>query len=409
MSHSSPIDPNTKFGKNVRLSHYAVIEENCEIGDNTFIGNFVVIKPNTKIGKDCVIGHNTVIEGDCQVGDRVLIHAHCHIDRFASIEDDVFIAAGFLGSNTAKIKHGRNYPLVMVGYTIKRAARIAIGVLVLPGVTIGENALVGAGAVVTKDVPPLTKVMGVPAKIKEKVKGKEILMKVVAMIYTHNRPFILPATIHHLKQQTYPVADIVIVGSCEVDEKVAGDNGCIYVNAPNNPLGAKAQTGLEQVRELNPDILLIDGDDDWLSPNWCEFFLPYLKDFGIVGSSVFHMLKVRSGKPLELAVPVYKGTLGQGRMWSRKALDLVEWKVWPNHITGGLDGHSQRSLISRGGKMYCHKGEEAKVLGIKGWWGMKDPYDHLKRRDKPALIDNPEAWLKTHFPYFFEWKKEHNV
>lgn len=171
----SPIHPEVKFGKKVQLSHYVVIEKSCEIGDETFIGNFCVLRKGTKIGKHCVIGHGTVFEGDCQVGNRVLIHSQCHITKKVIIEDDVFIAPMFVGANTPKIKHGRNYPLVLKPYRIKRAARIGIGVVVLPGVVIGENVLVGAGSVVTKDVPEGMIVMGVPAKVVGKVADEEVL------------------------------------------------------------------------------------------------------------------------------------------------------------------------------------------------------------------------------------------
>lgn len=170
-----PIHPDVVFGENVRLGHYVVIEEDCEIGDNCFIGNFVVIRPGVKLGNHCVIGHGTVFEGDCQVGDRVLIHAQCHITKGVIIEDDVFIAPMFVGANTPRIVHGRNYPLILKPYRIKRAARIGIGVTILPGVVIGKNALVGAGSVVTKDVPDRTIVMGVPAKVVGSVKEEEIL------------------------------------------------------------------------------------------------------------------------------------------------------------------------------------------------------------------------------------------
>lgn len=170
-----PIHPDVIFGKNVRIRHYVVIEEGCEIGDETFIGSFCVLRKGTKIGKHCVIGHGTVFEGDCQIGNRILIHSQCHITKGVIIEDDVFIAPMFVGANTPKIVHGRNYPLVLKPYRIKRAARIGIGVVVLPGVVIGENAMVAAGAVVTKDVPDRTIVMGVPAKVIGMVSNEEIL------------------------------------------------------------------------------------------------------------------------------------------------------------------------------------------------------------------------------------------
>ncbi|MEJ2251016.1 MAG: DapH/DapD/GlmU-related protein [Candidatus Lokiarchaeota archaeon] len=145
LNGTQPIHPNTKFGDNVKLGYGVVIEEGCEIGDNTFIGHHTVLRPGTKIGKNCTIGHLTVFEGDSKIGDRVLIHAQCHITKFVEIEDDVFIAPFFCGANTKKIKHGRDFPLKRYGYKIRRAARIGIGVLIFPGIEIGENSQIGVG------------------------------------------------------------------------------------------------------------------------------------------------------------------------------------------------------------------------------------------------------------------------
>lgn len=149
----APVDPLTKFGKNVRLGVGVIIEKDCSIGDDSFIGHYCVLRPEVKIGKKSMIGHLTVFEGESTIGNRVLIHSQCHITKGVIIEDDVFIAPFFCGANTAQIVHGRNYPLILEAYRIKRAARIGIGVLVLPGVVIGENAQIGVGSVVTKNVP----------------------------------------------------------------------------------------------------------------------------------------------------------------------------------------------------------------------------------------------------------------
>lgn len=175
LGSNDPIHWSTKFGKNVTLGKGVIIEENCRIGDNTFIGHYTVLRPGTKIGNDCVIGHLTVFEGDCVICDRVLIHAQCHITKGVTIEDDVFIAPFFCGANTQRIKHGRDFDLKINGYTIRRAARIGIGVLILPGREIGENAQIGVGAVVTKDVPPREVWVGNPAKKLRDVPKNELL------------------------------------------------------------------------------------------------------------------------------------------------------------------------------------------------------------------------------------------
>ena len=172
---NSPIHWSTKFGKNVRLGVNVVIEKNCIIGDNTFIGHNTVLRPNTVIGKDCVIGHLTVFEGDAIIHDRVLIHAQCNITKNTLIESDVFIAALFCSANTEKIVHGRNYELKISGPTIRRAARLGVGVLMLPGLEIGENAQVGAGSLVTENVPAGQIWFGVPFRYIKNVPVDELL------------------------------------------------------------------------------------------------------------------------------------------------------------------------------------------------------------------------------------------
>lgn len=171
------IHKSVKVGKKTKIAEGAIIEENCVIGSNCFIGHFVVMRPGTKIGNNTVIGHMTVFEGDCSVGNDCLIHAQCHITKGAKIEDKVFIAPGFIGCNDNDMLHMRRHvkPFIPNGYTIKYGARIGAGVLVLPGVTIGENSVIGVGAIVTKNVAPYTVLYGTPSRIRGLVEQKYII------------------------------------------------------------------------------------------------------------------------------------------------------------------------------------------------------------------------------------------
>jgi acetyltransferase-like isoleucine patch superfamily enzyme len=170
----APIHPLARFGKNVKVGHYVVIEEDCEIGDGAFIGNFVVMRPKTKIGKNCRIGHGCIFEGRGIIGNNVTIMPHSQICIDAVVEDDVFIGPDYIGLNTKKIAHGRGKP-VYSPPIIKRAARIGGGVIMMPGVVVGENALIAAGSVVTRDVPERKIVMGIPARIIGDVPKDELL------------------------------------------------------------------------------------------------------------------------------------------------------------------------------------------------------------------------------------------
>jgi acetyltransferase-like isoleucine patch superfamily enzyme len=159
-----------------RISSCVRIEENCLVGKNTFIGHGTVLRPHTRIYNGCVIGHLTVFEGRSTVLDGTLIHAQCHITRGVSIGRNVFIAPLFVGANDTKMCHKRDcLDFEVKGYKIGDGARIAIGVTVLPDVYIGTNAMIGAGSLVTKDIPKDCIAYGNPARVVGKVPKEERL------------------------------------------------------------------------------------------------------------------------------------------------------------------------------------------------------------------------------------------
>jgi acetyltransferase-like isoleucine patch superfamily enzyme len=145
------ITPDVKLGENVKLSKFINLY-GCEVGDHTKIGAFVEIQKNAKVGRNCKISSHTFIcEG-------------------VTIEDEVFIGHGVIFINDI-------YPRATTGgqlqteadwqverTIIKRGVSIGSGATILARVTVGENAIVGAGSVVTKDVPPNTIVAGNPAR-----------------------------------------------------------------------------------------------------------------------------------------------------------------------------------------------------------------------------------------------------
>ncbi len=158
----------------LRGHQLCLIESNVKLGHNIFIGFGCVIRTNTTIGNDCSFGHLTVIEG-AKIGDRVRFHAQCHITKGTVVEDDVFIGPCYVSTNTKNIDHGRGINPLIEGPVIKRAARIGGGVIIVPGITIGENALIGAGSLITKDVPNKEIWFGSPAEKRGDVAEGEIL------------------------------------------------------------------------------------------------------------------------------------------------------------------------------------------------------------------------------------------
>lgn len=135
-----------------------------QIGQGTRVWQFVVVLEGAKIGSDCNICAQTLIEGDVVMGDRVTVKSGVQIWDGTVIGDDVFIGPNATFSNDLYPK-SKLYPMKFSGVTIHNGASIGANATLLPGITIGERAIVGAGAVVTKDVPARAVVVGNPAKI----------------------------------------------------------------------------------------------------------------------------------------------------------------------------------------------------------------------------------------------------
>ena len=153
-----------------------VIFTDVLIGETTRLGNFVMIRSNTRIGERCTIGSYVDIEGDVVIGDGVSLQSGCYITRGVVIEDDVFCGPRMITMNDKRICHAR--PVLKFERSaprILRAARVGGGSVLLPGVTVGENAFVGAGSVVTRDVPDRAIVVGNPARVVGEVREEEII------------------------------------------------------------------------------------------------------------------------------------------------------------------------------------------------------------------------------------------
>ncbi|WP_150138234.1 acyltransferase [Candidatus Enterovibrio escicola] len=134
------------------------------IGENTRIWQFSVILEKAIIGNNCNICAHTLIENDVVLGNEVTVKSGVYIWDGIKIEDNVFIGPSVVFSND---KHPRSkvYPDTFLKTIVKKGACIGANATILPGITIGELAMVGAGSVVTRNVPPKAVVVGNPAKI----------------------------------------------------------------------------------------------------------------------------------------------------------------------------------------------------------------------------------------------------
>lgn len=160
------------------MSFYTHPQSLCEskdIGKNTRIWAFAHILPQAKIGEDCNICDHVFIENDVKIGDRVTVKCGVQLWDGTVVENDVFIGPNATFTNDI-FPRSKIYPDVFLKTIVKKGASIGANATILPGLTIGENAMVGAGSVVTKSVPDNAIVIGNPARvtgyIEQENKGK---------------------------------------------------------------------------------------------------------------------------------------------------------------------------------------------------------------------------------------------
>lgn len=134
-----------------------------KIGEDTNIWQFCVVLENATIGKNCNICSHVFIENDVTIGDNVTIKNGVQIWDGITVQDNVFIGPNVTFSND-KFPRSKQRPSEFLKTIVKKNASIGANATIIPGITIGENAMIGAGSVVTKDVPANTTVAGNPAK-----------------------------------------------------------------------------------------------------------------------------------------------------------------------------------------------------------------------------------------------------
>lgn len=150
--------------------HPTAIVETENIGEGTRIWAFVHVLPGARIGADCNLCDHVFVENDVIVGDRVTLKSGVQLWDGVRIESDVFIGPNVAFTND-RFPRSKRYPEKFLQTVIQRGASIGANATILPGVTVGQKAMVGAGAVVTKNVPPNAVVVGNPARIVNYVTG----------------------------------------------------------------------------------------------------------------------------------------------------------------------------------------------------------------------------------------------
>ena len=152
-----------------------VLYRGASIDAKVLMADLATVRENVTIGRGTIVGRGVTVENFCSVGRYCKLESECYITAYSTLEDRVFIAPGvatsndnFVGRTQERFKHFK-------GVTVKKGGRVGAGTVTLPGVTIGEDALVAAGSTVTKDVEPRMIVMGKPARPLRPVPVEQLL------------------------------------------------------------------------------------------------------------------------------------------------------------------------------------------------------------------------------------------
>ena len=167
--------PPSELGDGTIVSAGAIVFAGARLGARVIVGDQACIRERVELGDDVVVGRGSLVENDTTVGAGTRIQAHAYITAYSTLEEGVFVAPCVVTTNDDFMGRTERRLELMKGPTIRRGARVGGGAVLCPGVEIGEEAFVGAGAVVTKDVPPRVVVVGNPARVLRDVPEDELL------------------------------------------------------------------------------------------------------------------------------------------------------------------------------------------------------------------------------------------
>jgi acetyltransferase-like isoleucine patch superfamily enzyme len=162
-------------GAGATIGTGAVVFAGAVIGPGVIIGDHAHIREGAELGESTVVGRGSAVGAAARIGARVRIQTNAWLTSWTTVEDDVFVGPGVVTMNDDTMARLTPEEEELHGPTLRRACRVGGGVLLTPGVEVGEEAFVAAGAVVTRDVPPRAMVMGIPARVAGSVPDAQLL------------------------------------------------------------------------------------------------------------------------------------------------------------------------------------------------------------------------------------------
>ncbi|NHI94818.1 MAG: N-acetyltransferase [Candidatus Lokiarchaeota archaeon] len=156
------------IGENSTIRSYSIIYGDVKIGNRFTTGHRIMIREKTTIGESVIIGTNSIIDGNCQIGNNVSIQSGVYVTWGVKVEDNVFMGP-FSKTTNDKYPPTRDKS-ALIGPVLKKGCSIGSGAIILPGIEIGENTLIGAGSIVTKNIPPNVIAFGNPCKVVKELK-----------------------------------------------------------------------------------------------------------------------------------------------------------------------------------------------------------------------------------------------
>ena len=167
--------PPLELGAGTIVSTGAVVFAGTTVGERVIVGDQACVRERCTIGDDVVIGRGSLVENDTSVGALTKIQAHAYITAYSLLEENVFIAPCVVTTNDNFMGRTEKRHELMRGPTVRRGARVGGGAVLLPGIEVGEEAFIGAGALVLRDVPARAVVVGNPARQIREVPDDELL------------------------------------------------------------------------------------------------------------------------------------------------------------------------------------------------------------------------------------------